>query len=107
MKNKPLLYPLILAITALALIGSACQPAAPAESSLKIAVIPVLDTLPMFVAQKQGLFKAHGVSVEFVPVASGAERDQLIVTGQADGMVNEVLSALLFNKDKTQVQIVR
>lgn len=61
----------------------------------------------MYVAQKEGLFTAHGITVEFIPVASGAERDQLIASGQADGMVNELLSTLLFNKDKTQVQTVR
>jgi NitT/TauT family transport system substrate-binding protein len=47
------------------------------------------------------------VSVELVPVASAPERDQLIAAGQADGMINEALSTALYNKDQTQVQIVR
>ncbi|MEN6410773.1 MAG: ABC transporter substrate-binding protein [Anaerolineaceae bacterium] len=96
-------------VMGLSMVLSACQPAAPAkdEVTLKIAVIPVLDTLPMYVAQAEGLFAAHGVKVEFVPVASGAERDQVVSSGQADGMVNEVLSVLFYNKVKTQVQIVR
>jgi NitT/TauT family transport system substrate-binding protein len=107
MKNKPFFYPFMLMIMAASLGLSACQPGAAGLVTLKIAVIPVLDALPLYVAQKEGLFKAHGVAVEFIPVASGAERDQLIVSGQSDGMVNEVLSTLLFNKEKTQVQIVR
>jgi NitT/TauT family transport system substrate-binding protein len=61
----------------------------------------------MYVAQEEGLFDKHKVSVEFVPVASAPERDQLIAAGQADGMVNEALSTALFNKDQTQVQTVR
>ncbi len=93
---------------------SACQggggaPAAPAarEVTLKLALLPVIDALPMYVAQKEGLFEKNGVKVEFVPVASAPERDQLIVAGQADGMINEALSTALYNKDQTQVQIVR
>lgn len=82
---------------------------APAEqpTTLKIAVLPVIDALPMYVAQSEGLFEQNGVKVEFVPVASAPERDQLIVAGQADGMINEALSTAMYNKDKPQVQIVR
>ncbi len=95
------------------LILAACAPssqppAAPAQAvTLKIALLPVLDALPMYVAQKEGLFEKQGVKVEFVPVASAPERDQLIAAGQADGMINEALSTALYNKDKTQVQTVR
>lgn len=75
--------------------------------TLKIAVLPILDTLPMYVAQQEGLFEGNGVQVEFIPVASGAERDQVVSAGQADGMINEVTSTMLYNKDQIQVQIVR
>jgi NitT/TauT family transport system substrate-binding protein len=85
---------------------TSAQPAAQ-SALLRIAVLPVLDALPMYVAQKEALFTKHGVQVEFVPVASAPERDQLIVAGQADGMVNEALSTALYNKDKVQVQTVR
>ena len=77
-------------IVALGLILSACgSPAKPA--TLKIAVLPIIDTLPMYVAQQEGLFAKHGVNVEFVPVASAPERDQLLAAGQADGTVNETI----------------
>jgi NitT/TauT family transport system substrate-binding protein len=74
--------------------------------ALKIAVLPILDTLPMYVAQKEGLFAKHGVAVEFIPVASAAERDQIIIAGQADGMINDPVSTALYNKDQIQVQTV-
>ena len=99
----------------LAILLSACAPAiqvtteAPASEliTLKIAVLPIIDTLPMYIAQQEGLFAKHGVNVEFVPVASAPERDQLIAAGQADGMVNETISTMLFNKDQIQVQALR
>jgi NitT/TauT family transport system substrate-binding protein len=61
----------------------------------------------MYVAQQEGLFAKYGVNVEFVPVGAAPERDQLIAAGQADGMINELLSTFFFNKESTQVQVVR
>jgi NitT/TauT family transport system substrate-binding protein len=61
----------------------------------------------MYVAQNEGFFDANGVKVEFIPVASAPERDQLIASGQADGMINEVVSTILYNKDQVRVQVVR
>jgi NitT/TauT family transport system substrate-binding protein len=100
---------IMITVLGLSLLLSACTSAnKPAETvPLKIAILPILDTLPMLVAQQEGLFEQNGVKVEFIPVQSGADRDQLIAAGGADGMVNEVVSAMLFNKDQPQVQIVR
>ncbi len=101
-------------------ILAACQgtPASPQSSAqgsvvveepviLKIAVLPILDALPMYVAEQEGLFAAHNVKVTFIAAASAAERDQIIVAGQADGMINELVSTVLYNKDQVQVQVVR
>lgn len=97
-----ILFLFIFVITACAPVGQ------PAETpGLKITVLPILDALPMFVAQSEGLFTKHGVNVELIPVASGPERDQIVSAGQADGMINEVLSTIFYNKEEVQVQIVR
>jgi NitT/TauT family transport system substrate-binding protein len=102
--------------TALTLLGfllilSACSPKAANNQSpakpLRIAVLPIIDTLPMYVAQQEGLFVRHGVNVEFVPVASAPERDQLLAAGGADGTINETLAVMLFNREKPQMQVVR
>lgn len=90
---------------------AACAVGAPTTSpqpvTLKIAVLPILDALPMFVAQQNGYFAANGLNVEFVPVASAAERDQIMAAEQADGMINDLVSTLFYNKDAIQIQIVR
>lgn len=98
---------ILLSITILATACGSATPKPSGSSTLKIAVLPIIDTLPMYVAQQEGLFSKAGVNVEFIAVASAPERDQLIASGQADGMINETLSTFFFNKDKTQVQIVR
>ncbi|HEY3476084.1 MAG TPA: ABC transporter substrate-binding protein [Anaerolineales bacterium] len=85
---------------------AACAPKADL-ATLKIAVLPIIDALPMYVAQQEGLFTKHGVNVEFIPVASAPERDQLLAAGGADGTVNETLAVMLFNREQVQMQVVR
>jgi NitT/TauT family transport system substrate-binding protein len=96
---------LLVILTALAL--SACAPAATSEDpTLKIAVLPILDALPMYAAEAQGYFKDAGITVQFVPVSSAAERDQIMQSGQADGMINDLVSTVLYNKDTQKIAIV-
>lgn len=102
----------LIALSIMASLGGCLPQAAASQATeapvtLKIVALPILDALPIFVAQDQGLFEKNNVTVEFIPAGSAPERDQLIASGQADGMINEVLSALFFNKDGVRVQIVR
>jgi NitT/TauT family transport system substrate-binding protein len=103
------------------LLFSACAPQATAAKPteaialenppggviLRIAVLPIIDTLPMYVAAQEGLFARQGLDVEFVPVASAPERDQLLAAGGADGTINETLAVMLFNKENIRMQVVR
>jgi NitT/TauT family transport system substrate-binding protein len=76
-------------------------------TEIKIAVLPILDTLPMYVAEENGYFAKHNLEVEFVPAGSAPKRDELINSGQVDGMINEVVSTIFYNREETRVQIVR
>lgn len=73
---------------------------------LKVALLPILDSLPFYVAEMKGHFNRNGVSVKSVPVASALERDQLMQSGAIDGMLNEMMSTASFNRDQVKVQIV-
>jgi NitT/TauT family transport system substrate-binding protein len=90
---------------------SACAPqkvTGPKETSkIRIAALPIIDALPFYVAQKQGLYAKYNIQVEFVPVGSAAERDQLIAAGEADGMINDLVSVALYNKQDIRIQTVR
>ena len=74
--------------------------------TLKLALLPILDTFPYHVAKQKGYFSKAGLNVEAVPVGSGLERDQLMQAGAIDGMLNEMASAANFNREKQQVVIV-
>ncbi|MFN2219742.1 MAG: ABC transporter substrate-binding protein [Anaerolineae bacterium] len=82
------------------------QPPVEAKT-LKIAVIPVIDILPLHVADQEGFFDQVGVDVELVPVKSAQERDTLMQTGQVDGMLTDLLSPVLFDQKEAQITVVR
>jgi NitT/TauT family transport system substrate-binding protein len=79
---------------------------AQSANSLKVALLPILDTLPFHAAQAKGYFDKYGVSVTAVPVGSGLERDQLMQAGAIDGMLNEMATTANFNRERIQVQII-
>lgn len=110
-RKSPIFSLFIIALFSLTISScnqQASQPSGTGEKvTLRVAVLPVLDALPMFVAQQEDLFELEGISVELVPVAAAPERDQLIASGQVDGMINEILSTAFSNRDQTQLKVVR
>jgi NitT/TauT family transport system substrate-binding protein len=98
---------LLSGIAVFSIFLTACAAPRAEDTALKIGVLPILDALPMYVAEAQDYYKQNGVAVEFVPVASAAERDQLMQAGQIDGMINDIVSSVLYNKDTPKIGIVR
>lgn len=84
-----------------------CSQSPGQTSTIRVALLPILDALPIHVAQAEGYFEEQGIQVEIIPVASAPERDQLIQSGQADAMINELVSVLFYNKEETRVIAVR
>jgi NitT/TauT family transport system substrate-binding protein len=96
----------IVSVVFLMLILVGCVPAKPEEPKLKLALIPVLDTIPVFIAQQNGYFAEQGITVETVPVKSPQERDVLVTTGQVDGVLTDLQSVGLLNKDAPKLKAV-
>jgi NitT/TauT family transport system substrate-binding protein len=96
-----------LAWSAAALALAACSMVNTEPAILRIGVLPVLEALPLYVADSQGYFADEGIQVELIPVSSAAERDQLMQAGQIDGMVNDLVSTVLYNQESVQIVIVR
>lgn len=93
---------------ALALLLGALAPGAAAQDDepLRAGLLPILDVLPFYVAQEAGYFEEEGVEIELIPVSSALERDQLLLTGEIDLMLNDLISTGIFNQDETRVVIV-
>jgi|WetSurMetagenome_2_1015567.scaffolds.fasta_scaffold35694_4 NitT/TauT family transport system substrate-binding protein len=96
----------VLLAAVLTAIAVSCVPARPEEPKLKLALIPVLDTIPIFIAQQNGYFAEQGITVETIPVKSPQERDVLVTTGQVDGVLTDLQSVGLLNKDAPKLKAV-
>jgi NitT/TauT family transport system substrate-binding protein len=71
-----------------------------------LALLPIPDVLPVYVAEEKGYFKELGISVESLSVGSAVERDQLMQAGRVDGMINDISAAASFNRERNRVKIV-
>ncbi len=97
----------LLALVALVLALPAVMPTiAQEQPTVRVAVIPVLDTLPMFIAAESDYFADEGIDVDLIPVTSAIERDQLIQADEADAMLTDIPGVAFFNEVRTRVQIV-
>lgn len=103
----PLLFLFGAIISACQLASSPPPTSSRAPITLRLALLPILDALPIYVADQEGYFTANGVKVSYVPVASAAERDQVMAANQADVMINDLVAVTLYNRDAVQVQVVR
>jgi len=98
---------LLLAMVILGVLLSSCAPTAVEPITIRVAVLPILDCLPLYIADAQGYFSEEGLIVELVPVTSGPERDQLMQAGKIDAMINELVSVLFYNKEEINIVAVR
>jgi NitT/TauT family transport system substrate-binding protein len=96
---------LVLAILLFA--GCRAGRAAETPAPLRFAVLPILDVLPVYVAEAEGYFAAEGIEVTLVPASSAGERDQLLQAGQVDGVVTDLVALSLYNREVTRVIAVR
>lgn len=93
MKRFPFCAPLALSLAMAGLFHTATAQAEEALQALKVNVIPFLDAGPLLLADKRGIFKAHGLQVTINTAASGATVVPTVVSGQNDiGYANAISS---------------
>ncbi len=80
------------------------EPAAEELTKIRMAVLPVLELTPIYVAMQEGIMAKNGIEVEMIPVASGQEKDQLLAIAEADCGQAEHLSVILSNQEEITQQ---
>lgn len=81
-------------------------PAAAEPAKLRIGDLPLIDMLPVYVAEQEGLFPEN-LEVELVPFSSALERDTAYIAKQVDGVLNDFVSATALNRDQDFTRNVR
>ena len=85
--------------------GELCGP--PSGEALAVGVLPVLNTLPIFVAQQAGFYDDRGVTVEIVPVESARDRAIAQQAGEIDIANSDAVGTVLQVNSGHGVKIVR
>ena len=63
------------------------------SASFRIAVMPTLDCLPLFVAEGEGMFERQGVSVSLYPYQAQMDCDTALMGGWVDAMATDLVRA--------------
>ena len=92
---------LILAITITAFPAST-----QAGDKIAFGVLPVMQALPLFVAQEKGLFTEEGVEVELIPFRSGLEKDAAMAAGQTQGYFGDMLTSIILGANQAPMRMV-
>lgn len=88
---------LVAAVVLVMILGTAVHAG---NVKIRFGILPVLDTLPLQVAVKDGLFVEQGLDVELVRFSSALERDTAMQAGQLDGYFGDLVATyLLINQD--------
>lgn len=82
-------------VLAVALILALATSARADDIVIRFGILPVIDTLPLQVAEKEGLFARHGLDVTLVRFMSALERDTAMQTGQIDGYFGDLIATYL------------
>jgi NitT/TauT family transport system substrate-binding protein len=105
MPRRSMIVFLILLLVAAALVvpGFAAEPAG---AKIRFGALPVLQALPLFVAQEKGLFGKAGVDVDLVPFNTAAEKDIALTAGSIDGCFADLFTPLVLAGNGVGILIV-
>lgn len=77
-----------------------------AGDKIVFGVLPVMQALPLFVAQEKGLFAEEGVEVELIPFRSGLEKDAAMAAGQTQGYFGDMLTSIILGANLMPMRMV-
>lgn len=76
------------------------------RASLKMGILPVIDTLPLIVACDKGLFEQEDIDVQLFSFNSALERDAALTSGQIDGYFADLVITLLLNEKGQNLKVL-
>ncbi len=88
-------------ILAVLLLGCSQAP----QEKLRVGILPIEDSLPVVIADEQGLFKKHGLDVEIIHFSSAVERDAALTAGDVDAVITDPLAVILLRDKGYDIRI--
>ena len=84
--------------------GGAQQQTGEAETRgpVRIGVLQIADSFPLYVAVEEGLFQKHGLDVEIIEFQSASDQSVAYEAGELDGMMTDMIVQSLINKSSAE-----
>lgn len=107
--TRTLLATVLCLVLALSLVACSA-PAGPATgtntgTAVRIGVLPTEDSLPLWVAERDGLFTKAGLNVTITIFQSAQERDAALTAGAIDGFMGDLVAASLLRDGGVPVKV--
>jgi len=99
-----MIRPITMICAAIALALSA--PAEAQTTKLRVSIIPIVDTAPLFAALKQGYFAEQGLEIDTTPVVGGAVGIPGAVAGVYDIVYTNIVSSLSAKEEGLDIRII-
>ncbi len=74
--------------------------------TIRVGILPIVESLPFLIAQEKGFFSSRGLKVEIVPFASALERDSAIQSGMIHSAILDILGVSLLKSKGVPIVIV-
>ena len=79
--------------------GSAAEPESDGSAEpLRIGVLKIADSFPLYAAVEEGLFEKRGLQVEIIEFQSASDQSVAYEAGELDGMMTDMIVQSLINK---------
>ncbi|MBA4418838.1 MAG: hypothetical protein C0392_13165 [Syntrophus sp. (in: bacteria)] len=73
---------------------------------IRFGALPVIQSLPVFVAAEKGYFKEQGITVEIINFNSALERDVAFTSGQISGYFGDILTCMVLRSNRIFIKVV-
>lgn len=74
---------------------------------LRFGVLPVINALPLYVAETEGFYQEEGVSVDIITFGSAREREDAMQAGTIHGETTDIVSVVALNNAGFDLRAVR
>ncbi len=102
---KPVKFSIVCIIIFVLSFGAAAHAAEKAEA-FKFGTIPVLQSLPLFVAAEKGFFREQGLNVDIVLFNSAMEKDIAFTSGQMAGYFGDIMTPTVLVANGVKIKMV-
>ncbi|MCX8021193.1 MAG: MetQ/NlpA family ABC transporter substrate-binding protein [Syntrophorhabdaceae bacterium] len=108
MKVTKVLFSMLFYLLSVSAIGVCAEESKDIKGlpEIRFGTLPVIQALPIFVADEKGYFREEGLNVNLIRFNSAMEKDVAFTSGQLTGYFGDIMTPLVLKANNTPIKIV-